>query len=304
MATSTQVPVVADGQPSPPRPRRSDRFLARVPGALATLFAVVAWFCVLLSLIPLLRTRTTEIRDWSEFSGLPLRPNLAYAAFVGLVAASLRRRTRVSWWLLVLFYLVPSLLTLASFIPDNPWLAVPAAIVLGLLVLVIAARRQFYARVQKGNGWRALATLVVGLAVASGIGIGLVFAFPGTLSNSGDKVAWAINHVFGGLGSAEALDVQGRPPHVVTFLCGLVGAAAFLLAAWVLFRPARWHAYLNRDQEIQLRLLLGASGQRDSLGYFATRRDKAAVFSPTGKAAITYRVVFGTSLASGDPVGD
>ncbi|RLQ03138.1 phosphatidylglycerol lysyltransferase domain-containing protein, partial [Micromonospora sp. CV4] len=40
------------------------------------------------------------------------------------------------------------------------------------------------------------------------------------------------------------------------------------------------------------------------LGYFATRRDKAAIFSASGKATITYRVVNGVSLASGDPVGD
>ncbi|MEL3946743.1 phosphatidylglycerol lysyltransferase domain-containing protein [Streptomyces sp. LNU-CPARS28] len=38
------------------------------------------------------------------------------------------------------------------------------------------------------------------------------------------------------------------------------------------------------------------------MGYFALRRDKAAVFSPSGKAAVTYRVVNGVSLAPGDPV--
>ncbi|MYW21378.1 DUF2156 domain-containing protein, partial [Streptomyces sp. SID2955] len=42
----------------------------------------------------------------------------------------------------------------------------------------------------------------------------------------------------------------------------------------------------------------------DSLGYFALRRDKSVVFSPTGKAAVTYRVVGGVSLASADPLGD
>ena len=45
-------------------------------------------------------------------------------------------------------------------------------------------------------------------------------------------------------------------------------------------------------------------GEQDSLGYFATRRDKAVVFSPSGKAAVTYRVEAGVCLASGDPVGD
>ena len=45
-------------------------------------------------------------------------------------------------------------------------------------------------------------------------------------------------------------------------------------------------------------------GKNDSLGYFATRWDKAAAFAPNGRAAITYRVEVGVCLASGDPVGD
>ena len=45
-------------------------------------------------------------------------------------------------------------------------------------------------------------------------------------------------------------------------------------------------------------------GDRDSLGYFALRRDKSVVFSPSGKAAVSYRVVAGVMLASGDPIGD
>ena len=50
--------------------------------------------------------------------------------------------------------------------------------------------------------------------------------------------------------------------------------------------------------------LLDQHGERDSLGYFALRRDKSVIWSPTGKAAVTYRVVGGVSLASGDPIGD
>jgi lysylphosphatidylglycerol synthetase-like protein (DUF2156 family) len=42
----------------------------------------------------------------------------------------------------------------------------------------------------------------------------------------------------------------------------------------------------------------------DSLAPFATRRDKTYVFSPDQRAAIGYRVFFGTALAGGDPVGD
>ncbi len=58
------------------------------------------------------------------------------------------------------------------------------------------------------------------------------------------------------------------------------------------------------DDEQRLRGLLAKQGRRDSLGYFALRRDKSVMWSPSGKSAITYRVVSGVALVSGDPIGD
>jgi lysyl-tRNA synthetase class 2 len=42
----------------------------------------------------------------------------------------------------------------------------------------------------------------------------------------------------------------------------------------------------------------------DSLSFFALRRDKSYLFSPSRRAFLAYRVVAGTALVSGDPVGD
>ncbi len=278
--------------------------LARVPNVLATIFATLAIACAVLTLVPLLRNRTEPVQVAAEYMSIPLRPNLALAAFLGLIAASLRRRTRVAWWFVLLFYLGPAFLGGVGAGVENPWFFISAAVLGVLLGVTIAARKQFTARVARGNGWRALATLVVGLTLASLFGFLLILAFPGSLAATDDKIAWAANHALGGLGSAETLDITGRPLAIVSFLCGLFGALAFLAAAWVLFRPQRRHAYLRAEQEIQIRTLLGTAGERDSLGYFATRRDKASIFSSTGKAAIAYRIVAGTSLASGDPIGD
>ncbi len=278
--------------------------VSRVPDLLAALFAVLAWLCVLLALAPPLRERTEPVRIAAEYLAVPIRPSLAYAAFLGLLAASLRRRTRVSWWVAVLVYFGPSFVgSLVGGFTEPP-LFVGAALLLALLAVTIAARGQFTARLEKGNGWRALATLAAGLLVATGLAGLLVWAVPGSLGPAGDRLAWAVDHVLGGLGATRSLDVAGHPPGFVTFLCGLFGAVAFLAAARVLFRPTRRHAVLSPDQEIAVRTLLATAGERDSLGYFATRRDKAAIFSGSGKAAVAYRVVFGTSLASGDPIGD
>ena len=51
------------------------------------------------------------------------------------------------------------------------------------------------------------------------------------------------------------------------------------------------------------RALVDAYGS-DSLSFFALRRDKSYLFSPSRRAFLAYRVVAGTALVSGDPVGD
>jgi lysylphosphatidylglycerol synthetase-like protein (DUF2156 family) len=75
-------------------------------------------------------------------------------------------------------------------------------------------------------------------------------------------------------------------------------------ASSTLFRSQRARAELPPESEERVRSLLAAYGSRDSLGYFATRRDRAVIFSPSGKAAVSYRVVAGVCLAGGDPIGD
>jgi lysyl-tRNA synthetase class 2 len=77
-----------------------------------------------------------------------------------------------------------------------------------------------------------------------------------------------------------------------------------LAVFYAAFRSRRAVDPLTEDDEKRLRALLERQGERDSLGYFALRREKSVVWSPTGKAAVAYRVVGGVSLASGDPIGD
>ena len=84
-----------------------------------------------------------------------------------------------------------------------------------------------------------------------------------------------------------------------------MGAAVVLGSAYLLFRTPRYTHTLDAADEARVRTLLRDFGGEDSLGYFATRRDKSVVWdsgdSSTARAGVSYRVVGSVSLASGNP---
>ncbi|MFE1220366.1 bifunctional lysylphosphatidylglycerol synthetase/lysine--tRNA ligase LysX, partial [Streptomyces sp. NPDC058759] len=285
-------------------PIRSPRngFLHRVPEGFAAFFGALGLLCALLAVIPPLRTALRPVVRGLDQIIVPVSANLAYAVFLFLLAAATAARKRIAWWLVVVYLGLLVLSDLLGTIFGDYADSVPSLIVCALaLGLLIVARREFYAASRRAAVRRALGVLVAGLAVGILIGWGLVELFPGTLPQS-QRLAWAADRVCGGLVSGASYD--GRPPRPLFFVLGLFGALALLNAAATLFRSQRMEAALHDDEEARIRALLKAYGGQDSLGYFATRRDKAVVFSPSGKAAVTYRVEAGVCLASGDPVGD
>ncbi|MER5775170.1 bifunctional lysylphosphatidylglycerol synthetase/lysine--tRNA ligase LysX [Streptomyces sp. NPDC002039] len=279
-----------------------NRFLNRVPDAFGAFFGALGLFCALLALSPTLRRLLRPIVRFLDEYVVPVSENLAYAVFLFLLAAALGMRKRVAWWIVVTYLGLLILVDVLIIADGGYWVGgISMGVSVAALVVLIAARNEFYAASRPGALWRALLVLGLGLLAAVLLGWGLVALFPGTLPK-GQWLDWAAKQVFGGLFSARQFD--GRPPRPLYFLLGLFGALALLNAAATLFRSQRLTAALHGDEESRIRALLGAYGRADSLGYFATRRDKAVVFAPSGKAAVTYRVEAGVCLASGDPVGD
>ncbi|WEO93946.1 bifunctional lysylphosphatidylglycerol synthetase/lysine--tRNA ligase LysX [Streptomyces sp. FXJ1.172] len=276
--------------------------LGWVPEAFATFFGALGLLCALLALIEPLRRLFRPVAEALEVLLVPISANLAYAVFLFLLAGATAARKKAAWWLVVV-YLGLLVLTdaLAVGVGMYTEALLPLVVSVLLLALLVVARREFYAASRRAAVRRALGVLAAGLIVAILLGWGLVLLFPGTLPAS-QHLAWAADRVCGGLISEGSF--SGRPPRKVSFVLGLLGALALLNAAATLFRSQRLEAALHDDEEARIRALLAAYGERDSLGYFATRRDKAVVFSPSGKAAVTYRVEAGVCLASGDPVGD
>ncbi|MBH1937247.1 bifunctional lysylphosphatidylglycerol synthetase/lysine--tRNA ligase LysX [Streptomyces sp. AV19] len=277
--------------------------LHRVPDGFALFFGLLGVFCALTSLIPPLRRGAHPVTDTLDTLTVPTAPNLAYAVFLLLLATATAARKRVALWF-VLAYLALLVLADVLLLAADYWDTVPSLVLsLAAMALLVLARHEFRAQVRRGAFLRALLVLVAGLAVGTLVGWGLVSLFPGSLERGGgNRLMFVANKVCGGLVSGRAF--TGHPPHPVYFLLGLFGALALINATMTLFRSQRLEAALHDDEEPRIRALLARYGGCDSLGYFATRRDKAVVFSPSGKAAVTYRVEAGVCLASGDPLGD
>jgi lysyl-tRNA synthetase class 2 len=85
-------------------------------------------------------------------------------------------------------------------------------------------------------------------------------------------------------------------------LLGL-GVALGSLALYFWLRPFGQAVAQTMGERRLAQTLVDAYGS-DSLAFFALRRDKSYLFSPSRRAFLAYRVVAGTALVSGDPVGD
>ncbi|GAA1644514.1 phosphatidylglycerol lysyltransferase domain-containing protein [Kribbella alba] len=192
-------------------------------------------------------------------------------------------------------------LAVLHFTAHEPEQAAATAVVIGLLV---AARPAFAGHPDPRSWPRTASTFVLATVFATMVGIGSLLVDRHALTRSLNPLQ-VLNETWLGLvgisgpAAFSSARVQGRI-ETTLLLLGVMVAVATLTVA---LRPARGPHHLLPAEAEQLRELLGRYCS-DSLSYFALRDDKSVVFSPSGKAAITYRVVAGVSLASGDPLGD
>ncbi|MEV0799321.1 bifunctional lysylphosphatidylglycerol synthetase/lysine--tRNA ligase LysX [Kribbella sp. NPDC050281] len=178
---------------------------------------------------------------------------------------------------------------------------VQVVVVIAIIVLLWTIRGAFPARLAPGTRRLAIGALVTGMLISIAVSITLTQIFPKTLTGQREKIGWAIVAAFG----QSRNRMGGHEGHGwIGLTVGAISAATLVIAFAIFLRSVRRVRYLTQPEELDVRRLLLEHGERDSLGYFATRRDKAVVFSPDKQAAIAYRVVNGVSLASGDPLGD
>ncbi|MFD6859283.1 bifunctional lysylphosphatidylglycerol synthetase/lysine--tRNA ligase LysX [Rhodococcus sp. NPDC060090] len=293
--------------PSSTAPTRSSRVAARVTAAVPHVFgvalAVYAGMVTLWSLSPTLRVWLHTPREYlDEYYFDAPDTSLSFALVVAVLAAAIAGRKRIAWWILTIylggFAITNLMLAIMDRDPGHLAALIVHLVLVGVLLLSFG---EFDTRVRPGSIPWSLAVLVGGLLAATLIGWGLVELFPGSLPPE-DRLWWAVNRVTA-LTFIDNDQFAGHTHWLVSTVLGALGALALIAALLVLFRSQRSTNALTGTDESAIRGLLDQHGD-DSLGYFATRRDKAVVFAPSGKAAVTYRVEVGVCLASGDPIGD
>ncbi|MEO7261187.1 MAG: bifunctional lysylphosphatidylglycerol synthetase/lysine--tRNA ligase LysX, partial [Jatrophihabitantaceae bacterium] len=274
------------------------------------------WSLVSLILRPLRWIRWID--DLFGLVNLPAGPSLFSTVLLFVVGGAVRRRMRVSLWLLLAFQALAALNLLGAVLQlafdqdearrvkavEAVELLVNFPLTVLLVVLLWRSRGAFTSRLEPGARWRALAVLAAGLIVSVSITLALTLSFPDTLTGVGRQLVWAVRVSFGVEPSATEVGWHGQHGHHwIAALSGLLSALALVLAALIFLRSARAKGYLTAQDELQVRRLLLQAGERDSLGYFATRHDKSVIFAAGQSAAVTYRVLANVSLASADPIG-
>jgi lysyl-tRNA synthetase, class II len=287
---------------APARPRWWPFSCRRTASVVATLTWLLGALTVVSALLPAQRERVHEL---VQLIPTPASATAtAIAATLGTLllylAGGLRRRKRRAWRAAV----VVTVIVAASHVLKG--LNIEEAVFsLAILALLVAARDEFHAEGDPTTRWLGVRVFVQLVILSSGLGMALLLANHGRIVGRPSLLTELRQVLLGLIGIPGPLTfTTDRFADIVTATLLGYGVLIALLTAYLVLRPSEPIARLTPADEEDLRVLLGRHGSRDSLGYFALRRDKSVVWSPSGKAAVSYRVVHGVALASGDPIGD
>ena len=272
------------------------------PEWLARVVAAVGLMTIVSALLPALRARVNMVTDVlpGYAPAAATTGALAAGTILILLSRALRRGKFRAWLLATVLSAVTVVLHLVKGLDVEE-----AVVTTSMLTLLLSARRNFTARPDPRSLSRFLGVLLVGPVVATSLGwLWLALDADGQAAGTtqGERVRDAFLGLFGLPGPVQFLRAaDDRHASIALLTLGAALLGALLLT---LMMPADGPQPLSAEQGARLREMLGRWGSVDSLSYFATRDDRSVVFSRSGKAAVTYRVVGTVSLAAGDPVGD
>ncbi len=277
------------------RSLRSPFWVARIVGVVGAVTFVSA-------VLPSFRDRThliTQILP-AVFPAAATTGAAALGLILIALSRALRRGKYRAWLLATVLSAVTVLLHLVKGLDVEE-----AALSLALFVLLVSARSRFTAKPDPRSMVRLAEVLVLGPIVATVLGwLWLTVDSDGQAPGTSwtDRVVHAFLGLVGITGPVRFLDQVDGDRAAVALV--VLGASVVLLAVLVALQPAGGPHPLTTDERERLERLLDRWGGIDSLSYFALRDDRSVIYSASGKAAVTYRVVGTVSLAAGDPIGD
>jgi lysyl-tRNA synthetase, class II len=297
------VPRANAAEPGPP-PGRAAGVLARLgtPRTIARLVWLVGFVALVSAASPALHHRlqlVTEIVP-SVVPAVATTGTLAVGVVLMLLASGLRRGKYRAWLLATVLTGFASVAHLVKGLDVEE-----ATLTAAVFVLLLTARRRFRARPDPRSPRRIVVLVVLGIPVATLLGfvwisLDLDGLAPGT--SAGARLSEALLGLFGIPGPVAFVDADTATRSAVGL--AVLGVALVLLLVLAALQPAVGPHRLDLAERESVRELLDRWGAVDSLSWFALREDRAVIFSSSRKAAVSYRVVGGVSLAAGDPLGD
>ena len=230
----------------------------------------------------------------------------ATSVFTGIVliilARNLIRRKRRAWSLTIAILI----LNIASDFFRLHYHPVQLAGAFTLLVLLLIFRNEFYAKSDPTTKLRPFYGFVFTFLVMFIAGILILLnrhkdAFTGSPS----LLNIAITVLLGFVGISGPLKFASeRMSDIVSTTLTILGFFIVVVPFGLYFRRVKPIEVMEDSDRELVKKLISHDAEQDSLGYFATRRDKNVIWSANKKAGIAYRVQNGVMLASGDPFGE
>ncbi|MCY1142060.1 phosphatidylglycerol lysyltransferase domain-containing protein [Actinoplanes sp. Pm04-4] len=281
-------------QPRLERPPLSRRAIARI-------VQVVGLLDIVTGISPPRHGRLFTVMEFVPAAGVLTARAATVVAGLLLIylGAGLRRGKRQAWRVAVVLAAASILLHLVKGLDYG------AAAVAGVvLVMLLATQDRFTTVADPRTRWRALWALAGFAAAGFLLGFVEIAVRANHLVGTPGVADWAEEAALGLIGIDGPLAFQRHfGAELVAYTTGACGLLAIGTALLLLLRPGSRPPQRGEEAEARLDELLRRYGGQDSLGYFASRADKALMWAPDVSAVVAYRVVNGVSLAAGDPIG-
>jgi len=219
-----------------------------------------------------------------------------------LMARGLTRRKRRAWNLAVVV-LVANLISDYFRIHHH---LVQVSINAAFLVLLIIVRKDFYALSDPGTRRQPILAFLIILILTTASGFTMIYFRHGHQMVGQQSLKNIFLTVIEGMvGVAGPVEfVNPGIANTAEVSLAVLGLFTIILPIFLYFRRITPLSKMGEEDMELVRKLIKHDGEQDSLGYFATRRDKSVIWAPNKKAGIAYRVESGVMLASGDPFGE